>query len=277
MINTLRWEVDKTTTINVTDWSCESPRAVVLLIHGLGEHARRFEHVAAAFNASGIAVVGIDLRGHGLTEGLRGHIVSYEHLMDDMDFFLKKTKALYKKTPVFIYGHSMGGNIVLSYVLRRNPKINAVLTTSAWIVLGFQPPAIKVFLGKAVRKLYPTFSQSNSLDTKSISRIPLEVKAYEDDPLVHNKITAATGADILAAADVLRDNKDAFPCPLLMSHGTEDGLISYKGSEIFYENHKSNTKDITLKLWEGGYHELHNDLCKSEMIAYQLEWILKHL
>ena len=277
MLNTLAWKPDEKTNINVSHWSCDAPVAVVLLVHGLGEHARRFTHVAEAFNAAAVAVVGVDLRGHGDTNGARGHVKSYEQLMDDMDFFLKNTTALYPKIPIFIYGHSMGANIVLNYCLQRKPNIQGVLTTSAWIILGFQPPAFMVFLGKAMRNVYPTFTQANSLDTKTISRIPAEVKAYENDPLVHNKISAALGADMLKAADVLRLHTKPFAYPLAISHGTADGLISVEGSKTFYENHKNNSPDITLKLWEGGFHELHNDLCKSDLIAYNLDWILKKI
>ena len=272
-INILNWKTPDNYSIHACNWHCENPKAVVLLVHGLGDHARRYDHVAAAYNAAGIAVVGVDLRGHGQSDSLRGHIVSFDTVMNDMDLFLKNTKALYKKIPVFIYGHSMGSNIVLNYVVRRSPKISGVIGTSSWIILGFAPSAFMVFLGKAMRNIYPAFTQANQLNTNHISRIPIEVKAYEDDPLVHNKITAATGADVLKSADYLRNHKAAFPCPLYLIHGSDDQLISVKGSELFYENHKNNSKDISIDIVEGGYHELQNDIGKEAFIEKVVSWV----
>ena len=98
-------------------------KAVIALVHGFGEHSDRYHHVAEAFNNSGYSVIAFDHRGHGQSKGQRGHTPQYESLMQDMDVFLEKTRDIFPDTPVILYGHSMGGNIVTNYVIRRSPEV----------------------------------------------------------------------------------------------------------------------------------------------------------
>ncbi|MCF6277376.1 MAG: lysophospholipase [Anaerolineales bacterium] len=171
-------------------WIPENPKALVCMIHGHGEHIERYAHVAAALNAAGYAFAGFDHRGHGQSAGKRGHTPSYDTMLDDIAFFIDKRQAEYPDLPIFLYGHSMGGNLVLNYVLRRKPDIKGVIATGPWIKLAFEPPAIQVVLGRAMDKIFPAFLQASGLETAAISRDADVVHAYENDPLVHDKISA---------------------------------------------------------------------------------------
>src|SRR5512142_2733677 len=108
-------------------------KSSVVLVHGLGEHSARYDHVAAALGEGGVALLGFDLRGHGRSGGLRGHTPSYEALMDDITVFLGQAESRYPGLPRFLYGHSLGGNLVLNYTLRRKPTLHGVIATGPWL------------------------------------------------------------------------------------------------------------------------------------------------
>ncbi len=251
-----------------------TPKAVICLVHGLGEHCSRYQHLADFFVDQGFAVVANDHLGHGKTEGKRGHGAKFEHFMDNVGRLLEEGDSRFPGVPVILYGHSMGGNFVLNYLLRRKPKIAGVIATGPWIKLGFEPPAYLVFLGKLTRKLAPSFAQKNSLDTSKLSHDKAVVDKYINDPLVHDRVTSSMGMEMLDAAKWLQDNAGKIDVPLLLMHGSSDEITSPKGTEEFA---KKATGDITLKLWDGWYHEIHNEIGKEEFFAYTLNWIQQKL
>ena len=122
------------------------PKAAIMLVHGHGEHVARYDHVAAALTEKGYAMLGFDLRGHGKSGGPRGHTPSYDALMDDIASFSQQTDQRYAGLPRFLYGHSLGGNLVLNYALRRKPDLHGVIATGPWLKLAFDPPASQVTL-----------------------------------------------------------------------------------------------------------------------------------
>jgi len=172
-------------------WQPESkPKAVICLVHGLGEYSGRYTHVADALTLAGYAIFAFDLRGHGKSSGQRGHAPSYEALLNDVSLFFNEMDKNFPELPLFLYGHSLGGNLVLNYVIRRQPKIKGVIATDPWLRLAFEPPRFKVILAQITNYIWPSFSQKNGLDTKALSRDPEVVQAYENDPLVHGHISA---------------------------------------------------------------------------------------
>ena len=125
-------------------WQPETPaKAIACLVHGLGEHSGRYAHVGAALNVAGYALLGFDLRGHGKSGGPRGHTPSYETLMDDIGRLLAEARQRYPGQPQFLYGHSLGGNLVLNYALRRKPGLAGVIATSPAIRTATPPPAAR--------------------------------------------------------------------------------------------------------------------------------------
>jgi alpha-beta hydrolase superfamily lysophospholipase len=126
----------------------EQPRAVVCLIHGIGEHGGRYAHVADALTQAGYTLFALDLRGHGKSTGSRGHTPSYEALMNDISSLLEIINKQFPQFPFFLCGHSLGGNLVLNYILRRQPQFKGVIVTAPWLRLAFEPPAFKIILGK---------------------------------------------------------------------------------------------------------------------------------
>ncbi|GIV34952.1 MAG: lysophospholipase [Chitinophagales bacterium] len=249
-------------------------KAVVCLVHGMGEHCGRYAHVAEYLTHGGIAVVAYDQRGHGKSEGKRGHTPSYDHLLQGVENLIYKGRELFPETPVILYGHSMGGNLALNYALRKNDRLNGVIASSPWLRLAFEPPAFQVRLARFMRRIYPAFSQATRLDTKAISRIPEEVKKYEQDPLVHDRITAMMFTEVYEAGLWALDHAEELEIPLLIYHGTADRITSYQASQEFASKAKG---DVTLKLFEGAFHETHNDLCRDEVLTLIKSWIEEHI
>lgn len=252
------------------------PKGVVCLVHGLGEHTGRYAHVGAALNAAGYALLGFDQRGHGKTAGARGVTAPFDRMMDDVGLLLDEAGQRFAGKPRFLYGHSMGGNWVLNYALRRKPTIAGVVATSPGLRTAFKPPAAKVFAGKVLCKVAPAFVMPNGLELAAISRDAAVIKAYQADPLVHDKMSARLGMDILQQGEWAIEHAAEFPpIPLLLVHGSRDRLTSAPATEEFAKKVKAaaSRQNVTLKLWPECYHETHNDPEKDQVIAYMIAWL----
>jgi alpha-beta hydrolase superfamily lysophospholipase len=265
------WENKQGIKFYVRGWEPrEKPKAVVALVHGHGEHVGRYTHVAEAFTKAGYALTGFDLRGHGKSGGPRGNTSSYDALMDDIADFLALVAKRYPKLPVFLYGHSLGGNLVLNFTLRRKPKVVGAIVTAPWLRLAFDPPAVQVTLARVMDKIAPGFTQNSKLDTGRLSRDAQIVKAYNDDPLVHDKISARLYVGMYDSGLWALEHAGEFPIPLLLMHGTADRLTSAQASHEFAEH---GGKKVTWRAWEGWYHEIHNEPDKAEALKVMTAWM----
>ncbi len=255
--------------------TADRPKGLLALVHGLGEHSGRYKHMARYFADHGYAFAAFDLRGHGRSGGQRGHTPTYNTLLDDVAAFLSKARAFYPDLPVFLYGHSMGGNIVLNYWVKRQPQdLAGIITSGAFIRLAFEPSALVVALARFMRGVFPKFSQKNQLVVDHISRSPEVVEAYKNDPLVHNRLSATLGIGLIEAARMLYGFQGHTDTPMLIMHGGADKLTSPKGSRQFAENVSG---DVTYKEWPGLYHELHNEPEKQQVFDFVLKWMNDHL
>ena len=265
------WKAKTGTNIFGQSWLLENPRAVVGIIHGMGEHAARYNYFIDALNNAGISVVAYDQIGHGRTEGKRGHVASYDMLLECVGELVTKMMELVPAKPMFLFGHSMGGNVLINYALRRNPKINGAIVSGPWLKLAFHPPAIQVKLAKLVSGVFPGLVQSTKLNVNAISKDPKEVKRYVDDPLVHDKISTGFFLGVLEAGEWALTNSAQLKTPMLIYHGTEDTLTSHDSSKSFVES--SGGGDVTFKSLEGYYHESHNEPEREDLFEMILEWM----
>lgn len=259
--------------LNYRHWDCENAQKVVCIVHGLGEHSGRYAHVAAAFNQSGISVYAMDIRGHGRSHGKRGHSKNYGLLMGDIEEFLKTARAEYTDLPLYLYGHSMGGNLVANYMIRMNTnELSGFILTSPWFRLVFDPPAWKVKLGNMASKIYPALTQPSELDPTKLSKEKDVVKAYIEDPLVHDKISAGLFKAIVEAGEYGLSKPAEIKPPGIVLHGNADGIIDWESSRSFAEGNNN----IAFEELDGLYHEPHNDTEGEKTIALIKEWILNH-
>ena len=256
-------------------WQTTSTIAVVILVHGMGEHSSRYAgSVVPKFLENNISVITYDQFGHGKTEGKKGHNPNYEAVLDCVELMADKANTIFGDLPTFLYGHSMGGNVIINYILTRKHRFVGAIATSPFLKLAFQPPTWKLVIGGILQKIAPSITMSNELETSAISRDNTEVQKYINDPLVHNQISANYSLTFIKKGIWAIENASKLNIPLLVVHGTGDRLISSKGSEEFVKNTQGKA---TLKLFENGYHELHHDRCKEEMLETILNWTKNQL
>lgn len=268
--NEFNWTASDKVNIYAKEWKVEFPKAVIALVHGLGEHCNRYNHMAAYFAKHNIAMVGYDRRGHGQSDGKRGHTPNYETFLQEVDQLLKVTKSRYPVTPIFLYGHSMGGNILLKYLISRNPSVQGAISSAAFIEFPDAPPALLIAIGKLMRWIYPAFSQSNNLNAADVSSDPEVVKAYIADPLVHDRITSATAIGMIETAKELEAYQGAISIPTLLMHGNQDKMTGFEGSKKFAKRVSGN---LSYKEWDGAYHEIHNEAIQNDVFDYTINWI----
>jgi acylglycerol lipase len=266
------WRTEDGLQIFAQTWqSDEEIRAVVALVHGLGEHSGRYTHVAAALTAAGYAVVAFDLRGHGRSEGQRGHSPSWETLLDDIEALLRESASHFPGRPIFLYGHSLGGNLVLSLILGRKPQVAGAVVTGPLLHSAFQPPAWKIKLGETLYSLWPTFALGNEVDPKGLSHDPKVVRDYVNDPLVHNRVSARLGIDMLRAGEWALAHASELAVPLLLMHGAGDPLCSPQASQEFAQRAPHGV--CTLQLWDNLYHEIHNEPEQNQVFQMMVHWL----
>jgi alpha-beta hydrolase superfamily lysophospholipase len=250
---------------------CSPPAGVVVLVHGIGEHIGRYAHVAAAFCAAGYVLTGFDLRGHGQSAGKRGYTASYQALLDDITVFLDLTRQSQPDLPLFLYGHSLGGNLVLNYALRRATLLSGVIATGPELRLSFTPPAWKVWLGRLLVKVWPTFTQASELDITGLSHDPEVIAAYQADPLVHDRVSAQLFLGFIEAGEWALQHAAEFAHPLLLMHGGADSITSADATRQFAAAVRTG---CTLKIWEGCRHEIHNEpAVKAQVLQVMTDWL----
>jgi alpha-beta hydrolase superfamily lysophospholipase len=247
----------------------ENIKAGIIMVHGVGEHIRRYSHWADWFNEKGIGFTGVDLPGHGKSDGKRGRLNSYALADEMLDILINEHKKTFPGIPVFLYGHSLGGGIVLPYILKKNPKIEGAIVTSPWLRLSFEPPKTKVLLAGIIKSIIPSLAQPSGLVVSHISHDQQVVDAYRADPLNHSKISVGLFHSAVSAANYSLNHAQDLKIPLLLIHGSDDLITSPMGSREF----ASKTPMAEFKIWDGGYHELHNELFKHDVFTFIEKWI----
>ncbi|MCK5169126.1 MAG: lysophospholipase [Bacteroidales bacterium] len=251
----------------------ESPKAIINLVHGYSEYCERYDHWAMKFTENGYLVHAIDYRGHGRSDGRRGHINQFDDFLNDIDILVKESNKLYPDLPQFIYGQSLGGSIVTNYTLKRENNFKGAVISSPWYKLSFDPSALMLLFARIMKRVYPKFTQNTNLDVKALSHDKKIVDAYIADPLIHGKMSARMFYEIYSAGHWVLENADKIKLPLLIQHGNDDKITSYKASKEFAEKAKEFKKDVTYKEWEGLYHELHNEIEKEKVFEFVVEWL----
>lgn len=247
---------------------------IIALVHGLGEHSGRYEHVAEFFTAQGFGVIAVDTYGHGQTTGKRGHADSMEAYMEQITHLLELARQTIPDKPVFLYGHSMGGALVLNYVFRYKPVINGLIATAPAVRPGFKPPALLLIIGKIARAIAPSFTQANSLDLENLSHDREVIEKYKADPLVHNQVSGMVGISLIEWGEWLLKNAKHTTIPILLMHGTQDNLTSYEATKLLADQLSG---DVSFKSYENLYHEIHNEFEKQIVFDDMLGWIKKHM
>jgi acylglycerol lipase len=259
----------------VESMTVEHPIGMVCIIHGFGEHIGRYRHVMQSLNASKFNVYGVDLRGHGKSGGLKGHAPDLMSLINDIEEFLKIVRAEHLYLPLFLFGHSMGGNLVLNYVIRdKSKELSGFIVSAPWIKLAFTPPRWKEQLGKLMARIAPKIRQSNGLNSLHLSKDPEVSKLYDNDPLVNFKISAGLFAAINFGASYLMKHQSEIKLSGFVFHGQSDSIIDHKATMKLVLD---NPDYMKWKLWKDVFHEAHNDLEQKEVIKEWIDWMISKI
>lgn len=255
-------------------WETEqSPKGIVGLVHGLGEHSGRYTHWAGLLNQAGYSVITYDLRGHGKSGGLRGHIKSFDEYLNDTDILLNEAVNRFPSVPKFLYGHSLGSIIVCNYVLRRRPHLAGVVISALVNQTPLTQQKGKIMLAKILGGIVPSFSMDSGLDPASISRDATIVSIYIHDPLVHSTTSAGFAKSSLDAIEWVDKHASEWTLPVLFMHGELDKLGFVDGVKEFASKISG---DCTLKIWPGLFHEVHNEPEKEDVFEYLRNWLDQH-
>lgn len=247
-----------------------TPRAVINLVHGLGEHSGRYTDWASRFVREGFIVRSFDIRGHGKSPGRRGYISEYGKVIRDLEIFLQAGTIKYPDIPVFLYGHSLGGNLVLNYVMQKPLTLSGLIISSPWFELSreLHPWLLRlVHLGGI---LLPGIRVWNRIRTEDLSRDLRIVHSYRTDPLVHDKISLRFFSQCYKAGLKASMSSYKINSPMLIMHGSEDNVTSGTASGKFTFNASQKTRFIE---WKGSYHELHNDLDRDKVFDAMISWL----
>jgi len=266
------WRTKDNSKMFAQKWVPEkNKKASIILVHGFGEHSSRYEHFADFFCQHRIQVLAFDLRGHGKSSGPRAYLPTQTIYWDDLTDFLKEVNDATVGKPVFLYGHSMGGMIVLSYGLKYNPVFTGVIASAPLIDTTTPLNSATLKLAQIMNNIAPKITIDSGLDRSGLSHDQKVVDAYNADPLVFGKATVRLGVFLADTKKYLQEHASEFSLPLLTMVGSADRIVSK--SEI--DKFMSKIPKATYKVWDGFYHELHNEPEKLEVFNYTLAWMEK--
>ena len=250
-------------------------RAVIILVHGLGEHSGRYDYLASHCTKLGFAVCAVDHYGHGKSDGQPGHVERFSVYLDGVRALLGQVRAERPGVPLFLLGHSMGGLIAASLLPEEQAHFRACVLSGPAFASDAEPPAIVMRITRLIAWLAPTVPMIG-LDPAGVSRDPDVVRAYVRDPLVHHgKLTARLIVELKTAMQTTLARAPEVNLPLLIMHGEDDVLTSPAGSREFHA--RAGSADKTLKTYPGLYHEIFNEPEKDAVLFEMTDWLEAHL
>ena len=248
-----------------------APRAILLVVNGLAEHSGRYTNLVDYFVPKGYGVYSHDHRGHGKSEGLRCYVDRFSDYVSDLRTFFDIVRGQHGDTKIFLVGHSMGGTIATAYAVQYQQELAGLLLSGASLKMGSTVSPALIAMAGVLSVLLPKMG-ATVIDASAISQDQAVVDAYVSDPLVYRgKIRARTGAELIRTMKELAAQMPEINLPILIMHGTADQLSNPEGSQMLYE--LAGSKDKTLKLYEGFYHEIFNEPGREQVFADMETWL----
>lgn len=250
-------------------------RAAVLIAHGYAEHSGRYAHVAAYLVERGYAVYALDHRGHGRSGGARAQVRDFAEFVTDLRTCFDQIRARQPDLPVFLYGHSMGSLIALLFALRWQDELAGLITTGTALRLG----GVRAWLVPAARLLSqwrPNWALIPPLNAAGISRDLTVVERYVHDPLVYRgSMRLGMAVALLRASRTCAERLGELRLPYLALHGGADPLTLPEGAELVRA--RSGSADTTVHIFEGLYHEVHNEPERQQVLSCLVDWLNAHV
>ena len=253
----------------------DKPEAVLLIVHGLGEHCGRYENVVNHFVPKGYVVYAFDHPGHGRSQGPRLFVNSFNDFINNLKLFFDKVRQWQSGKKIFLVGHSMGGLITAAYLLKYQHELAGAVISAPAVKVSDNLSKIAIFAAKIISKILPK-AGIQQLDAQGISSDPEVVKAYINDPLVYNKkVTARLGAELITAMEIIADNVEKIILPVIILQGGADTLVDPGGARMLQE--KAGSKDKTLHIYDGFFHEVFNEPDHSKVLNDVAIWLDRHV
>ncbi len=253
----------------------DRPRAVLLIAHGLAEHSGRYQNFARFFVDRGYAIYALDHPGHGKSDGARCHIRRFSQFTDGVGLLLEKVREENPDTLVFLVGHSMGGLIATHFLIEHQSEFAGCILSGAAVQPAVEVPALQRLTIRLFSKVLPKLGLLQ-LDASEISRDPEVVDRYRNDPLVFTgKVSARLLEQLFSSMSGLEEKLAAIELPMLILHGSADGLALPEGSRMLHE--KVSSSDKKLIIYEGLYHEIFNEPEQEDVMSDITEWLAPHL
>lgn len=253
----------------------KKPRAVLLVVHGLAEHSGRYMNMVNYFVPKDYAIYSFDQRGHGRSEGRRGYVEQFSYYVHDLITFFRMVRRRHRDARIFIVGHSVGGTIATACTVHHQGEFDGLILSGATIKPGASLSPAKIMVARCLSLLLPKMGVE-VIDATAISRDKAVVDAYVNDPLVYRgKISARLGAELIKAMQKLPYQMPKINLPILVMHGTADRLSDPEGSQMLYERVAS--RDKTLKLYDGFYHEIFNEPEHKQVLNDMETWLAARL
>lgn len=246
------------------------PLGHVGVVHGLGEHSGRYDELARWLSGAGYRVIAFDLRGHGLTAGKRGHVSDYEILLDDIDCLRQLLAANSGHLPQFLFGHSLGGNLILNYALRRRPALTGLVVSSPLLRLTSTPSIWTRTATRMINQLWPSCTINTGVRSDQLSHDPQTVADRDSDPLVHTRVSVRLAVEMVDNGEWVLEHASQLKLPLLLLHGNADRLTSPEATRAFAVNVHS---PCELYLSPDGYHELHREVDRQMTFERIIGWL----
>jgi acylglycerol lipase len=246
-------------------------KAVLLIVHGLGEHCGRYMNVVNHFVPLGYAVYGLDHLGHGKSDGGREAVDRFEDYTDTLTTYLNMVKGWQQGKPIILLGHSMGGLIAVYYLLDHQAEFKGAVISASGIKVPKNISPMTITMGKILSSIAPK-TGILALDATGISRDPEVVKIYVNDPLVfHGKTPARLAAEMLKAMQRVTVEVGKIALPFITVQGSADRLVDPSGAQMLYD--KASSKDKTIKIYEGFYHEVFNEPDRAIVLKDVEDWL----
>jgi alpha-beta hydrolase superfamily lysophospholipase len=240
------------------------------VVHGLGEHAGRYEHVAQQLNSWGFAVRGYDHYGHGDSDGVRGALPVMTRLLDDLTDMIESTRRRVEPgTPFILLGHSMGGLVAACLVALRKVPVDALVLSSPVFDPGLNP--LQKLLLATLPRIAPNLTVGNSLKVDFISHDPQVVAAYKSDRRVHDRVSARLARFIAGAGPIVLERAPEWKVPTLLMYAGQDRLVNPRGSKVFASAAPPSV--VTVRCFEDLYHEIFNEVESRQVFDTLRKWL----
>ncbi len=259
-------------------YAARPERARMVIAHGLGEHSGRYGNVVNHILPAGISAWVPDHRGHGRSEGKRGHVLNFVQYVTDLEMMVDRARRdLPAGMPCFLFGHSLGGLIALYFAQQFPGLVDGLVISSPAVGMVIEVPVAKKMAGRIMSFVYPGLSMGNELDAAKISHDPEVVKAYENDPLVHDRVSARFFTEFMSAMESVNQQASAIQVPILLQLAGDDHLVNAQASQRFFENLA--LEDKTLHVYDGLYHEIYNETeAQRKQVLQDLSaWLESHI